>query len=235
MNRALRSRIILPLLIIGGLLFHLGCAEKKPVESAPPPPERIQVDVRAEPEQATIQFKGKPLGATPQSLRVADEEDLLSITAFKGTDSFVEKRVRFISPEKAEIIFFFGQSATAKRLGLPRVLVFEFGAGLSFDVNKFEVKSVFEPFLDRQAKMLNERFSTLDIFLCGHTDSTGLREANLLLSLKRAQAVADSLSARRVVKTRMKVQGLGSEYPIASNDTPENRTINRRTEIILPQ
>jgi outer membrane protein OmpA-like peptidoglycan-associated protein len=33
----------------------------------------------------------------------------------------------------------------------------------------------------------------------------------------------------------IKTQGFGSTYPVAGNDTPEGRALNRRTEIILPR
>jgi len=47
--------------------------------------------------------------------------------------------------------------------------------------------------------------------------------------------VTDYLAHRGVRKSLIKTQGFGSAYPVASNDTPSGRALNRRTEIILPQ
>jgi len=209
-----------------------GCQKPAPV-----PEGKVQVEVRAEPSAATLVYKGQPLGATPRTFRVASPDDLLDLQASIAPDSYVEKRIRLISEDRAEVIFIFGagRSTTAKRLGLPRVLVFDFGAGMSFDVNQFAIKPPFLELLDRQARQLTTQFSALDVYVCGHTDNSGSADTNLPLSLNRAQSVADALTARGVSKARLKIQGLGSEFPAVANDTAENRAINRRTEIILPQ
>ena len=213
------------------LLLAAGC--QKP---APAPELRMAVQVRTEPAQATVSYQGRPLGPAPQALRVAVGEDLLALDASRENDPLVEKRIRFLAEDRAEVIFIFqsGRSAMAKALGLPRILVFDYGSNVSFDVDRFDLKPAFLPFLDRQAAMLNKHFPALPVNVCGHTDATGGAEHNLKLSLDRAQSVADGLAARGVDKARLKVQGLGSDYPLAGNDSPEGKALNRRTEIILP-
>ena len=138
---------------------------------------------------------------------------------------------------QAEVSFTFGEgrSPMAKVLGLPRILVFDYGAGVTFDVNQAVLKPDFLPLLERQASLLQQQFKGLEVHVCGHTDSTGRPERNLSLSLDRARAVADDLTRRGVTATQLKVQGLGSAYPVAPNDSDVNRTLNRRTEVILGQ
>lgn len=68
----------------------------------------------------------------------------------------------------------------------------------------------------------------------GHTDSVGSDEANMALSERRANAVRDYLIASgigpdMIVSTR----GYGKSRPLASNDTEEGRSRNRRVEIIV--
>jgi len=68
----------------------------------------------------------------------------------------------------------------------------------------------------------------------GHTDSVGSDEFNMALSQKRAEAVRDYLiksgiGPDMIVATR----GYGKSRPIASNDTEEGRSRNRRVEIIV--
>jgi outer membrane protein OmpA-like peptidoglycan-associated protein len=58
---------------------------------------------------------------------------------------------------------------------------------------------------------------------------------NQTLSVNRAQAVANYLTSRGVVRERIGVRGYGESAPIASNDTEEGRAMNRRVEIkIVP-
>ena len=75
------------------------------------------------------------------------------------------------------------------------------------------------------------------IVVAGHTDSTGNALANQQLSLKRAEALRDwMLSTSDVSPTCFAVQGFGASRPIATNDTPNGRALNRRVEIsLVPQ
>lgn len=215
------------------LLLFLAAGCQKP---APAPVLPLTVRIRTEPTSGTVSYKGQALGPAPQDLRVAVGEDLLGLDANRDNDPLVEKRIRFLAEDRAEVIFVFqsGRSAMARALGLPRILVFDYGSSVSFDVDKFDLKPAFLPLLDRQAAMLNKHFPALPVNVCGHTDSSGGDEHNLKLSLDRAQSVADGLAARGVDRARLKVQGLGSAYPLAGNDSAEGKALNRRTEIILP-
>jgi outer membrane protein OmpA-like peptidoglycan-associated protein len=67
----------------------------------------------------------------------------------------------------------------------------------------------------------------------GHTDSTGDEMANLKLSEQRANKVMDSLVALGVDPDRVTAAGMGEDFPIASNDTEEGRSQNRRVDVIL--
>jgi len=50
------------------------------------------------------------------------------------------------------------------------------------------------------------------------------------LSLNRAKAVYEYLISKNIDKSRLTYQGYGVEKPVATNDTPQGRTLNRRTE-----
>lgn len=71
----------------------------------------------------------------------------------------------------------------------------------------------------------------------GHTDNTGNPELNQTLSLKRAAAVRDWMrDTGDVPESCFAVQGYGASRPIATNDTPEGRALNRRVDIsLVPQ
>lgn len=68
------------------------------------------------------------------------------------------------------------------------------------------------------------------IEISGHTDSVGGDDTNMALSRQRAEAVADYLTKAGIAPERMTAVGYGNMRPIASNDTEEGRTQNRRIE-----
>lgn len=75
------------------------------------------------------------------------------------------------------------------------------------------------------------------IVVAGHTDSTGDDKSNQLLSFKRAESVRDWMrDTGDVPESCFAVQGYGERRPVATNDTPEGRALNRRVEIsLVPQ
>ena len=218
----------LPLLALASLAWTTACTQQVPL--------RMAVEVVAEPEQADVTFKGKDLGSTPASLEVKTFEELMTIGARRENADAVEKRIRILAPDKAQLIFRFGDvSPLAKKLGYSKVLVFDYSERVSFDSSKSELKPDALTILNRQAEILKTSFPGVDVNVCGHTDSTGGDDLNLKLSIDRAQAVSDYLAAAGVPGAKLKPQGFGKDYPITTNATPEGRGMNRRTELILPQ
>jgi outer membrane protein OmpA-like peptidoglycan-associated protein len=72
--------------------------------------------------------------------------------------------------------------------------------------------------------------TTTQIEIGGHTDSEGSETHNNQLSQNRAKAVYDYLISNGVKAERLTYKGYGETMPISSNDTPEGRANNRRTE-----
>lgn len=62
----------------------------------------------------------------------------------------------------------------------------------------------------------------------GHTDKTGSDSYNLQLSQKRAQAVRDILVQTGVAGSRIQTVGMGSQYPVSSDNA-----LNRRVNILI--
>jgi outer membrane protein OmpA-like peptidoglycan-associated protein len=67
----------------------------------------------------------------------------------------------------------------------------------------------------------------------GHTDNIGSSEMNQVLSESRAKEVYKYLTNNGVDTNRMKYHGYGLSKPVSSNDTPEGRALNRRTEFVI--
>lgn len=67
----------------------------------------------------------------------------------------------------------------------------------------------------------------------GHTDSTGSASANMRISRQRAEAVRDALVDLGIEAERIQAVGMGEDFPIATNETAEGRSQNRRVDVIL--
>jgi outer membrane protein OmpA-like peptidoglycan-associated protein len=101
-----------------------------------------------------------------------------------------------------------------------------------FEVDRAELKPGATRTIDQLANALNDdRRSTIAIE--GHTDSTGNPQHNVDLSLHRAEAVKSYLVQRGVDPSRITTQGLGEDYPVASNATEAGRQQNRRVEVVV--
>ena len=86
------------------------------------------------------------------------------------------------------------------------------------------------PALDRIASLADAcRDATLVI--TGHTDSSGSEEWNRVLSRQRAQVDADHLETLGISGERIRVDGVGSEIPVADNETRYGRSLNRRIDV----
>lgn len=91
--------------------------------------------------------------------------------------------------------------------------------------------------LDKIAKILND-YKDYDVLVQGNTDNVPIATATIAdnwdLSCLRATSVARYLQNNLNINPSRITAGGRSEYqPKVSNDTPANRSINRRTEIIV--
>jgi outer membrane protein OmpA-like peptidoglycan-associated protein len=66
----------------------------------------------------------------------------------------------------------------------------------------------------------------------GHTDNQGNDDYNLKLSQKRAETVAAYLQLFGIDSGRLTPKGFGETKPVATNDTEDGRTRNRRVELV---
>lgn len=104
--------------------------------------------------------------------------------------------------------------------------------GIYFDVNKDIVKPESYGTLADIAKILNE-VPDVKVKIVGHTDADGQDAANLDLSKRRAASVKTELVKTFGVKgDRLVTDGAGETQPVAPNDTPSNKALNRRVEFI---
>jgi len=99
-----------------------------------------------------------------------------------------------------------------------------------FETNKYDLKPESEVELGKLIAFLKNN-PTIKIEISGHTDNQGTPQSNIILSENRAKAVYNYLIAHSIDANRLTYKGYGQTRPIATNDTPEGRQLNRRTEI----
>ena len=100
-----------------------------------------------------------------------------------------------------------------------------------FDTGKATLKPEEHEIVEEIAKLM---FSdeALRISIEGHTDDVGSSEANNKLSLERARTIRNGLVEMGIPSKRLGIAGYGSTRPIVMNNSAENRTKNRRVEIV---
>lgn len=111
-------------------------------------------------------------------------------------------------------------------------LILNMPGDVTFEVNQSDIKPQFYDVLNSVVLVLKE-FEKTSIHVTGYTDSTGSFEYNIKLSEKRAHSVAAYFKAQGVHPARLFTKGRGPQNPIAGNDTPAGRALNRRVELTL--
>jgi len=113
-------------------------------------------------------------------------------------------------------------------------LILTFKSDVLFDTGSSTIKSAANSSgeIDRVAQILN-KYPDSTIKVVGYTDSTGSESHNLRLSELRANAVKNALMVKGVRASRMVAIGMGKSYPVADNNTPEGRQLNRRVNIVI--
>lgn len=101
-----------------------------------------------------------------------------------------------------------------------------------FNTGATTLDEQYKPLIDLAVDLMEaEPTSTLTIV--GHTDDVGSDDANLRLSISRAEAVGALVVDHGIDASRLTIEGLGESEPIESNETAEGRAINRRVEFSI--
>ncbi len=78
-----------------------------------------------------------------------------------------------------------------------------------------------------------DKVKTSKLEISGHTDNVGSRAGNVKLSKGRAEFAAQYLQRNGISKSKMASVGFGPDKPIATNNTAEGKSKNRRVEVLL--
>jgi outer membrane protein OmpA-like peptidoglycan-associated protein len=104
--------------------------------------------------------------------------------------------------------------------------------GVLFDTDSATIMPASAPVLAEIAKLLQNR-PALNILVVGHTDNQGAFEYNMNLSAQRANSVTRYLIEHHEIdQDRLRAEGVSFLAPVATNDTPDGRAMNRRVELV---
>lgn len=120
--------------------------------------------------------------------------------------------------------------ATVERVGEGILVTFD--SGLLFDFDSDRVRGSTRRNLDELAQSLR-KYPKSNLLIVGHTDAIGSQGYNEDLSERRADATARYLSGGGVSRSRIGTRGLGETEPVASNETEDGRSQNRRVEVAI--
>ncbi len=161
-----------------------------------------------------IRIKGNVIEISGEVENEAVKQQVLSDISTQLNPTYTVRsalRVAAAVPQQAQL-----DSALANR-----IIEFQPGNAL-LTPNGQQVLDQLVPVL---AQFQGKRFEVI-----GHTDSDGGRDANIVLSANRAQAVRQYLSAKGIAPASILTSGAGPDRPVATNDTAEGRARNRRIE-----
>jgi outer membrane protein OmpA-like peptidoglycan-associated protein/uncharacterized membrane protein YeaQ/YmgE (transglycosylase-associated protein family) len=205
--------LLLPLLLF--TWFMRGAASK--IEAAPgPAPVQPRVAETTETRPVEPSRAGTPITepVIPTALNLSEVRLPDGVTLKLPESSFVHAIYKYLS-----------DAATTSG----QAFVFD---GLDFDDAKIQVRPEIETAVTSLTSLLRA-FPKVTVKIEGHTDPSGDPAADRNRSLARADAVKDLLVKAGVPNNRLSTQGVGSEKPVATNDTAEGRAKNRRIELSL--
>jgi chemotaxis protein MotB len=111
----------------------------------------------------------------------------------------------------------------------------DISASVLFAEGEAELQAGSIKILDEVAQVLKPGEQLIEVE--GHTDnvpiSTSRYPSNWELSSARASSVVRLFIDRGLAESRLTVVGLADTHPMASNDTPDGRALNRRVAIIV--
>ena len=103
---------------------------------------------------------------------------------------------------------------------------------LNFDTGEAKIRSEDREDLNNLARVL-AAYPNARIRIVGYTDASGGELPNQQLAYERARSVAKALADKDIDENRIEAVSGGEDNPVASNQSPQGRFENRRTELIV--
>jgi outer membrane protein OmpA-like peptidoglycan-associated protein len=111
-------------------------------------------------------------------------------------------------------------------------VVIQLPGAILFDFDSANIRPDAERALTDVAQVI-AAYAQRPVRVDGHTDSIASDDYNQSLSERRAASVVSWLAAHGVERARLASAGFGETKPVATNDTPAGRQLNRRVEVVI--
>ena len=242
-----RSRILIPVVLLASLLAVAGCKKKTPpllpTETAPP--------------LATAPAPRAQITATPQVISAGDQVVLSWRTAdattvsIDGIGDVPTSGVKTVTPNTSTSFHLVATGAGGTADATARVTVNpppavvvpsnsmseedEFRSQVQdafFDYDTYDIRNDAQGVLAKDASFLVSH-PNIKVVLGGYCDERGSNEYNLALGQNRADAAKNALVQAGVAANRIRVVSYGKEKPFCSESTEECWQQNRRAGFTL--
>ncbi|MBM4252662.1 MAG: hypothetical protein FJ146_11875 [Deltaproteobacteria bacterium] len=173
-------------------------------------------------ESAQVKAKDKELAKTTEELEATEQREA-ELAATKSFQDKIKEAQREFSSAEVQLVQQ-GRTVTMRLIDL------RFLPGQSsLNSNRFGLLN--------RVRTVIDTFAPAEVVIQGHTDATGDSASNQAVSLARAEAVRDFLESAKAKDPAkhltMRAEGLGDQYPVASNKTVSGRAQNRRVDIVI--
>lgn len=78
-----------------------------------------------------------------------------------------------------------------------------------------------------------KKYNPATVLIVGHTDTSGASDANIMLSQKRAETVANALAKEGVSQNKMRIEAYGEERPAVKSGDSKKEQQNRRVDVVF--
>jgi outer membrane protein OmpA-like peptidoglycan-associated protein len=184
--------------------------------------ERESSEAKLAAKSAQVKAKDKALAETTEELAATEQREA-ELAEAKSLQDKIKAAQREFSSREVQMIQQ-GRTVTMRLIDL------RFLPGQSsINSNRFVLLN--------RVRTVIDTFAPAEVVIQGHTDATGASATNQALSLARAEAIRDFLESARAKdpskQLSMRAEGLGDQYPVASNKTVSGRALNRRVDIVI--
>ncbi|EPX60453.1 Flagellar motor rotation protein MotB [Cystobacter fuscus DSM 2262] len=180
-------------------------------------------------ERRALEQKNAELTALNQELARSTKKLAEAKEALEKKSAEYENLSKSLEQEIAEGKVELSELKGRMTVNLKDKILFASGSARVGKEGEAALKKVAEALKGVQGKIIRVEGHTDDV----PTDPKGPFPTNWELSLARAMAVVRALQDSGVDPTRLSAAGYGPYQPIAANNSPENRSLNRRIEIVL--
>lgn len=169
-------------------------------------------------EKRLVRSAPDPMRLFIGTITITEAQSTSSVGKFEPADAITHPMIRMKTAMKGDIV-------------VPRLVI---DNSVLFDPGQATLAAGAGAEFQKVATFV-QLFSPGKLVIEGHTDSDGDPDANLGLSEQRANAVKDYLVTQFqfITDAMIDAKGYGEEQPIAPNNSPENKQLNRRIEVLV--